>query len=244
MLVRDLFAYLSRSTISSNLSGILRSYGRKDRLLATNLAGIRLDAIEQVIARCCAEAHNNPPFNRSLADAVKRQVSFIDKMHAQLWIRSPALEDTMERAVRRYGQFLQLFKLHPLTMLVPTLDIDLAWHTAQLSHYHYRLATVERAGRFIDHDDKLGQEALAPGMDKTQELWRIHFAKEYRTCLCWDCEALLSAVDGSEASEDQDGDDALANEVQKDVEHHRAVELARRRGKPLPANAPKITRPV
>lgn len=70
-------------------------------------------------------------------------------MNGQLWIRSPALSGTLRRATDRYAKFLHLLKRKapPLgedgsgktivlgAIIVPTLDIDLVWHTHQCSAY-------------------------------------------------------------------------------------------------------------
>jgi hypothetical protein len=169
-----------------------------------------------------------------LAETVERQVSFVDKMEKQLWIRSPALEGTLERAIDRYTKFLKLFKLYPNTMLVPTLDIDLAWHTHQCSPSHYRAGAVEFAARFIDHDDKIGKPTLAGGMEKTKQLFRIRFGQEYLICNCWDCEAALSAVIMLDRDRDSPDMGVIAHQVSQDVAYYRAVEIARRAGQPLP----------
>lgn len=156
-------------------------------------------------------------------------------MQAQLWIRSPAIEGTLHRAQDRYGKFLRLFKWYPNIMLVPTLDIDLVWHTHQMSPSRYEQATLAMAGRFIDHNDKLSTTELNPGMEKTKEVFRIRFGQEYLTCTCWDCEALLSAVDAQNRVGEADiDDDLIAQQVSVDVAFHRAVEVARRALKPLP----------
>jgi len=170
-----------------------------------------------------------------LAEAVQRQVLFVDKMEKQLWIRSPVVGDTLQRGVVRYAKFLKLFKWYPNTMLVPTLDIDLAWHTHQCSPSQYLAGTKELAGRFIDHNDKIEKSNLDDGMEKTKQLFRIRFGHEYVICNCWDCEAALSAVtklrrDGGDESKM----DAIAGQVSQDVAYYRAVEVARRAQKPLP----------
>ena len=217
------------------LNSLLAKF-RHQTAVATNviLPSTGLLPHERALVRCCLDARSGSPLNKSLADTVKRQVAFIDKMDAHLWIRSPALLGTLQRAVSRYEQFLRLMKTNPGTMLVPTLDVDLAWHTHQLSHSHYRAATQERAGRFVDHDDKLGKGTLDDGMEKTAELWRVRFGEEYRVCQCWDCEALRSAPE-MEDGVDAEGDEAVIEGILADVQFHRTVEIARRNGKPLPA---------
>jgi Glycine-rich domain-containing protein-like len=171
----------------------------------------------------------------ALRDAVLRQVSFIDKMDHHLWIRSPVLDGTLQRARSRYGNFLRLFKLYPTTMFVPTLDIDLVWHTHQCSAYRYFKATKELAGKFVNHDDSIVEDKLTVGLTRTRDLYRVRFGQEYLMCGCWDCEALLSAVDSSEArpGEELDWED-VAKEVGGDVAYYWAVEVARRKKEPIP----------
>jgi hypothetical protein len=161
-----------------------------------------------------------------LVAAVLRQSDFIEKMNFKLWIRSPAVGDTLERAVARYEQFLQLIRVYRDVTLVPTLDIDLVWHTHQCSPTVYRRATRQLVGRFVDHNDSLGNDALATGFQKTRELYLVRFGSEYRVCGCWDCEALLSAIRASEGS--LPNDEAL-QKVSDMVTRYKAVELVRRK---------------
>ncbi|KAM0499709.1 hypothetical protein ACHAP8_005316 [Fusarium lateritium] len=170
-----------------------------------------------------------------LMNNVERQRAFVKKMNAHLWIRSPALQGTLQRAVERYENYLELFRLYPGKMLVPTLDIDLVWHTSQLSPAAYETSMKARCGRFINHDDKIGRYQLDVGSDETQTIYRTRFGLEYHACLCWECQAITSAVDDSERDgclEEQRSSTFakdLADKVMADVEYHRAVESARRR---------------
>ncbi|KAK1833735.1 hypothetical protein QBC39DRAFT_328710 [Podospora conica] len=189
----------------------------------------------------------------ALRDAVIRQTSFVDKMNAHLWIRSPALPGTIRRAVDRYAKFLHLLKRKapPLTedggnrtivpgpIIVPTLDIDLVWHTHQCSAYRYVKATNTLVGRFVNHDDTIGKPTLADGSLASRRLFRLHFGEEYRKCGCWDCEALLSELeDRAAAAARGEGGEvdmvAVAARVERTVQYHRAVEAARRKGGRLP----------
>ncbi|KAH7134605.1 hypothetical protein B0J13DRAFT_85443 [Dactylonectria estremocensis] len=174
---------------------------------------------------------------KSLIANVTRQLVFVDKMHAQLWIRSPALAGTLTRAVERYENYLELFQLYPGKMLVPTLDIDLVWHTHQLSAKNYRTVTESRCGRFINHNDKLGKPTLETGMKDTQELFQVHFGQAYSICLCWDCEAIASALEVYDENDTAEMTDTLTDKVSKkvlrNVQYNRAVEYARRRGDAL-----------
>jgi hypothetical protein len=173
-----------------------------------------------------------------LRDAVIRQGSFVEKMSNLMWIRSPALSGTLTRAVDRYGRFLHLMKLYPEQMLVPTLDIDLAWHTHQCSAVGYRKGTQERAGRFVNHDDTIVDNKLTDGFKDTRRLYRVHFGREYKVCGCWDCEALLSGVEEAMEARKESGEvpdmAAVVRKVEDDVMYYRIVEVARRKKKPLP----------
>ncbi|KAF3902147.1 hypothetical protein ABW21_db0205389 [Orbilia brochopaga] len=166
---------------------------------------------------------------KGLVEAVQRQSLFVDKMEKQLWIRSPGLKGTLERAITRYRRFLQLFKLYPGKILVPTLDIDLVWHTHQLSPFLYQAGAMKYAGRIIDHNDKLGKPTLDDGFTRTKELYRIRFAQEYNVCTCWDCEALLTAAEEAWDPDEDIDEEAIAKTVHKRLAYHRAVEVARRK---------------
>lgn len=174
-----------------------------------------------------------PPKNQKngpLIRNVERQAKFVDKMHAHLWICSPSTRGTITRAVERYENFVELFSLYPGKMLVPTLDVDIVWHTHQLSAAEYTKSMRSRCGRFIDHDDKIAQHSLDDGMAETKELYRVRFGGTYDVCLCWECEAMLDKL---EACEDDELDGLTANDlaarVKKDVDYYKSVENMRRR---------------
>jgi hypothetical protein len=186
-----------------------------------------LDKVEIMFLMCCHDAVKKDTTITGLVDAVQRQTSFVGKMEKQLWIRSPAVQGTLCRAIDRYSKFLKLSKLYPATMLVPTLDIDLAWHTHQCSPFQYEQGTVKMAGWLIYHNDKLQTETLNTGLAKTKDLYRIRFGQQYQVCNCWDCEALLSTAEDLESRTESE---AIASKVHESVAYHRAVEIARRKG--------------
>ncbi|KIN07111.1 hypothetical protein OIDMADRAFT_139763 [Oidiodendron maius Zn] len=187
-----------------------------------------LDRLEIRFLKCCRDAISKNSTGIKLVEAVQRQASFVEKMDKQLWIRSPAIEGTLSRAIDRYSKFLKLFKLYPNTMLVPTLDIDLVWHTHQCSPSRYEAGTVMMAGRLIDHDDKIGAGILNSGFTRTKDLYRIRFGQEYQVCNCWDCEALLSAI-STQNSGTQPDKREIARYVHENVAYHRTVEIVRRK---------------
>lgn len=181
---------------------------------------------------------SNDPFLAShrilgseLSAAVIRQGDFIEKMDKKLWIRSPALRDTLSRATTRYSQFLKLIKANSGKMMVPTLDIDLVWHTHQLSPSHYYADTTKLTGRYLNHDDKVVQDQLDTRFAMTRDQYRIRFGKEYQVCGCWDCEALLSAIRNVPVGTMPD--EKYLGKVYEEVLYFKAIESARRNKQPL-----------
>ena len=65
--------------------------------------------------------------------------------------------------------------------LVPTLDIDLAWHTHMLSPAHYRHYQQFHYGRVLNHDDTVQATSLMTKQDfvRTAELWQELYQERY-----------------------------------------------------------------
>ena len=109
----------SKEMLSTTVSGL-----KKDRLQRTERVAIR-----RMLSRYW---ENSSPFGIDLVGAVVRQGRFIDKMHTIDWLHSPALRSTVNRILVRYDRFLGLMRKYPGKIIVPTLDIDLAWHSTYL----------------------------------------------------------------------------------------------------------------
>ncbi|KAI9924749.1 hypothetical protein MW887_006605 [Aspergillus wentii] len=139
---------------------------------------------------------NESPFALDLVGAVIRQGSFIQKMDNIDWLHSPALPETMSRLVKKYSIFFAIMTSAPRRMAVPTLDVDLAWHTHQLTPYRYFQYSINawRAGYppiFIDHDDKVDEVKLSDGFEWTSKMYKKFTDGEiYSECTCWYCEAV------------------------------------------------------
>ncbi|CAG8636873.1 11775_t:CDS:2, partial [Ambispora leptoticha] len=95
------------------------------------------------------------PFSIDLVSAVKRQRDFTNKMVDNSWINCMTVQSN---AVERYHKFINLQKDYARTLFVPTLDIDLAWHTHMLHPSLYRNFTNKHMGRMINHDDTLAKK--------------------------------------------------------------------------------------
>ncbi|TGZ83493.1 hypothetical protein EX30DRAFT_393099 [Ascodesmis nigricans] len=135
---------------------------------------------------------STPPSTPSLClpSAILRQYTFITKMHHLLFLRSPTLPSTLHRATTRYTRFIDLFRLHPGETMVPTLDIDLIWHTHQLSPMRYRVfcECPNRAARWVKHEDTFGADVLGERVEVTERRYGELCGERYRGCLCWRCE--------------------------------------------------------
>lgn len=70
---------------------------------------------------------NSSIFALDLIGAVIRQGTFIEKMHSIDWIHSPALASTEQRLKEKYGRYFAILARNPGQLVVPTLDVDLAW---------------------------------------------------------------------------------------------------------------------
>ncbi|GAA5823896.1 hypothetical protein JCM11251_003338 [Rhodosporidiobolus azoricus] len=126
------------------------------------------------------------PFSLDLQAAVLRQGTFIDKIYFLGWLDRDRFEHdeiTLRRSVSRYHGFLILFAADKRAFCVPTLDIDLGWHTHQLL-FSYKDDTVNFTGRFVDHNDKVEEGALSSAFTLTATEWQKRFGVPYTTCGC------------------------------------------------------------
>ncbi|CAG8520979.1 11151_t:CDS:2, partial [Gigaspora rosea] len=117
------------------------------------------------------------PFSIGLVSAVIRQREFTNKMVNNSWINDSTVQS---QATIRYHKFLLLQK-DAKSCLVPTLDIDLCWHTHMLHAPLYRNFTNEHINRIINHDDTLSKSTIANGFAETSSTWYKKFKEPY-TC--------------------------------------------------------------
>jgi Glycine-rich domain-containing protein-like len=131
---------------------------------------------------------NPSVFALELGGAVIRQSVFVDKMYTLDWLHSPAAKETMKRLLVKYQRFVQIMATYPLHVAVPTLDVDLGWHTHQLSPKSYYDYTFDKCKKFIDHDDKMDEDQLNTGFEWTSKTYQKLFQGVYSECTCWYCE--------------------------------------------------------
>ncbi len=137
---------------------------------------------------------NSSIFALELGGAVIRQGVFMEKMHGIDWLHSPAARATMDRLIEKYSRFIHIIATYPMHTAVPTLDIDLAWHTHQLSPKSYFDYTMKKCKKFIDHDDKIDEDSLSTSFEWTSKMYEKLFQEVYSECTCWYCEGLSPII--------------------------------------------------
>ncbi|KAI0474672.1 hypothetical protein F4859DRAFT_521764 [Xylaria cf. heliscus] len=136
---------------------------------------------------------NSSPFALELGGAVLRQGIFTEKMYKMDWLHSPAARETMTRLITKYQRFAAIMGKHPNQVAVPTLDVDLAWHTHQLSPASYNEWMCSKTGRFIDHDDKIDENKLSTSFEWTSKVYQELYGEVYSECTCWYCESVRTS---------------------------------------------------
>jgi len=137
-----------------------------------------------------------PSLRLSYENLLYRRLS-IDLISASLRQRSFATKITtghcthldsasaLFNATIRYGKFLALMQPPSTTqtplLCVPTLDIDLCWHTHQLFPRFYREWCTLFLARPINHDDTIGQGDLDGALRETAVRWFEVYGEEYTT---------------------------------------------------------------
>jgi hypothetical protein len=119
-----------------------------------------------------------------LLGSTERQASF-------LWqVSAPRFQDKtfLDQGVDNYHRFLQLRKHAPSqTILVPTYQIDLMWHTHILTSMKaYQEDCLAIIGTALHHDDSLNDRteggALDTAFSATKVLWKEQYHEDYHVC--------------------------------------------------------------
>jgi hypothetical protein len=123
------------------------------------------------------------PFCLNLAEAAKRQILFARKI-TSICPHDPVPESLLVDSQQRYAKFMNLIRINATEAPVPALDIDLFWHTHQLSSSNYMPWWKHHVGRYINHDDTVETGDLASGLDGTKEAWQQAYNDDYLNPLC------------------------------------------------------------
>ncbi|RYP46477.1 hypothetical protein DL768_007310 [Monosporascus sp. mg162] len=92
-----------------------------------------------------------------------------------------------------FRRFTNIMASNPHHVVVPTLDIDLAWHTQQLTPSVYFDWMVSQTKKFIDHDDKIDEVKLTSAFEWTSKTYQEEYKEVYSECTCWYCESIRAS---------------------------------------------------
>ncbi|KAJ8597620.1 hypothetical protein M405DRAFT_724080 [Rhizopogon salebrosus TDB-379] len=139
--------------------------------------------------RIAAAYTDDRMFSIDLVGAVLRQASFIKKMADLGWtaptfFSSEAHSLLLVNSIVKYHAFLGLMQSSPSGFFVPTLDIDLVWHTHQLTAQKYQSDCRRLVTRCIDHNDKVDDGKLSDAFDSTCRAWKARYGVPYAQCGC------------------------------------------------------------
>ncbi|KAG7151465.1 hypothetical protein HYQ46_012748 [Verticillium longisporum] len=115
---------------------------------------------------------------------------FTEKMVTLNWLHLPTAEQSLLKNVTKYERFFDIMAANPGEAAVPTLDVDLAWHTHQLSPKAYYEYSVSMTRNFVDHNDKVDEEKLGVSFEWTSKTYEKKYNEVYAECRCWYCETV------------------------------------------------------
>ncbi|ORZ08102.1 hypothetical protein BCR42DRAFT_145810 [Absidia repens] len=114
--------------------------------------------------------HGNPsPFSIDLIHAVARQRKFYHLVMLSDWHDS----DVLSSSVRRYHDFMFMMKANPTMIAVPTVGIDVAFHTHMIHGASYRAFTLKHLKRVINHDNGIPLTSLKEYAIETNQAWQV-----------------------------------------------------------------------
>ncbi|KAK1638610.1 hypothetical protein BDP81DRAFT_392061 [Colletotrichum phormii] len=127
--------------------------------------------------------HNNPRISsRRMCDAP-----------GDVYREDVQARDIMAKLLNKYARFVEIIAIASSTEdkgSVPTLDVDLAWHTHQLSPQSYFDFPLAKTGTFLDHNDKVDEDKLSTAFEWTSKTYQEKHGEIYSECKCWYCEIL------------------------------------------------------
>ncbi|KAG1743622.1 uncharacterized protein EDB91DRAFT_1200520 [Suillus paluster] len=158
-------------------------------LLKDAIAIALKDQPEATRTKIVSAYEDDSPFSINLIAAVLRQGIFIKRIDELGWLRPGAFKDgdklqVLEHALLRYHCFLDLAAASPNLIPVPTLDIDLIWHTHQLMGGRYGVDCEIYIGRRVDHPLTTEEAVLSTALDNTCHAWQSRFHIPYMQCGC------------------------------------------------------------
>jgi hypothetical protein len=169
----------SDESASPTWSSIVEAFKMTERELrnAHQWQFVRPDIFER-LHRAYKESWS-PAFSTNLVSASLRQRSFAAKMASDWCLGLDSLSN-LEKAMARYLQFMFVdIGIDAENSIVPTLDIDLIWHTHQLFPVEYRSWCFDNLDKYVNHDDTVDESDLVVGLNQTINIWLGKYGEKY-----------------------------------------------------------------
>jgi hypothetical protein len=168
---------------------IKESIGYSWPLLKDTITIALRDQPEATRSKILSAYEDDSPFSINLISAVLRQGLFTKRIDELGWLRPDTFKEDiklrlLEDALLRYHCFLDLAASSPNLMSVPTLDIDLIWHSHQLMGGKYGVDCDVYIGRRVDHPLTTEEAILSTALDDTCRAWQSRFHVPYMQCGC------------------------------------------------------------
>ncbi|WQF78680.1 Putative Glycine-rich domain-containing protein [Colletotrichum destructivum] len=191
MVVRDNMEenFTGKFADSKNLREVMNRHGHKK---VTDFR-LSLDGRRQTRKMMSRYWENSSPFAIDLVGCVMRQGTFTEKMCKLNWLHFPTARNLMADLLKKYTRFVEIIAIAAATkdkVAVPTLDVDLAWHTHQLSPQSYFVFTLAKTSAFVDHNDKVDEDRLSTAFEWTSKTYQEKYGEVYSQCKCWYCETV------------------------------------------------------
>lgn len=129
--------------------------------------------------------------HEDLVGCVMRQGRFVDTINSMNLLRDPNKQEILALSILRYEKFVNIMHKVALSKRpVPTLDIDLVWHTDILRYStHFRLCLITGTKNVVlSHEDSVEASVLNQSFAITSDLYYWDYSHDYSRCPCWYCE--------------------------------------------------------
>jgi len=120
-------------------------------------------------------------FSTNLQAAMLRQTKFASTLYHAGWTNSRfpvEAAPTIVESISRYNRFLKIAADPKYGSIGPTKEIDLIWHTHQLTA-NYRTDVTHIVGYFMNHVDDIAKEDLQQLSDRAKDAWELEFGTPY-----------------------------------------------------------------
>jgi hypothetical protein len=115
------------------------------------------------ISRMMRGFRHNGPVSLDVVSAAMRQFKFTSQMEQLGWtdkLYFGSYPKVIASSITQYHLFLDLFAHNPSKALVPTLVVDLGWHTHMLNAEAYQADCMRLFDRYLNHEDKVEEGKL------------------------------------------------------------------------------------